>query len=167
MANKDGKRTSQGGQATVEAAVALPVLFLLVLLLVQPGIVLYDRMVMASAAAEGCRLLTTGAGADEVNAYVRRRLGAVPEHDNFHRHSDGCTWNIQCSGGGSADQSRVTVRTQLRLLPLLDGSATLLGLADGQGYLTVEVTAVAPTRAPWAQQSLGGATPGERVGEWQ
>ena len=35
------------GQSTVEAAVALPVVFLLVLLLVQPGIVLYDRMVMA------------------------------------------------------------------------------------------------------------------------
>ncbi len=45
----------EDGQATVEAAFALPVLFLLVLLLVQPGIVLYDRMVMASAAAEGCR----------------------------------------------------------------------------------------------------------------
>ena len=39
------------GQSTAEAAVALPVVFLLVLLLVQPGIVLYDRMVMAGAAA--------------------------------------------------------------------------------------------------------------------
>ena len=41
------------GQSTVEAAVALPVVFLLVLLLVQPGIVLYDRMVMAGAAGRG------------------------------------------------------------------------------------------------------------------
>ena len=43
------------GQSTAEAAVALPVVFLLVLLLVQPGIVLYDRMVMAGAAAGGGR----------------------------------------------------------------------------------------------------------------
>lgn len=64
------------GQSTVEAAVALPVVFLLVLLLVQPGIVLYDRMVMAGAAAEGCRLLATSDGdAATCEEYVRRRLG--------------------------------------------------------------------------------------------
>ena len=61
------------GQSTVEAAVALPVVFLLVLLLVQPGIVLYDRMVMAGAAAEGCRLLATSDGdAATCEEYVRR-----------------------------------------------------------------------------------------------
>mgnify|MGYP000134517313 CR=1 FL=1 len=41
------------GQSTVEAAVALPVVFLLVLLLVQPGIVLYDRMVMQGRGGGG------------------------------------------------------------------------------------------------------------------
>lgn len=67
------------GQSTAEAAVALPVVFLLVLLLVQPGIVLYDRMVMAGAAAEGCRLLATSDGdAATCEEYVRRRLGAIP-----------------------------------------------------------------------------------------
>ena len=44
---------TEGGQATVEAAVLIPVLFTVLLLLIQPGIILYDRMVMNYAAAEG------------------------------------------------------------------------------------------------------------------
>ena len=47
------------GQGSVEAAIAIPVMFLLLLLLIQPGIVLYDRLVMGNAAAEACRLLAT------------------------------------------------------------------------------------------------------------
>ena len=91
------------GQSTVEAAVALPVVFLLVLLLVQPGIVLYDRMVMAGAAAEGCRLLATSDGdAATCEEYVRRRLGAIPPLDVFHVHDSGCTWEVRCEGGGAA-----------------------------------------------------------------
>ena len=103
------------GQSTVEAAVALPVVFLLVLLLVQPGIVLYDRMVMA----------------------------------------------------GAADVARVTVRTEVRPLPLLDGGATLLGMVNERGNLVVEVTAMAPTRASWAQESLNGASVNGKAGEWR
>lgn len=160
------KSNADSGQATVEAAVAIPLVFLMVLLLVQPAIILYDRMVMASAAAEGCRLLATGATSDEVDAYVRRRLGAVPEQDLFHVHGGECTWEVQCDGGGAADQSWVTVRTQVRPLPLFDGGAVLAGLANEKGYLTVEVMAAAPTRPSWAQQSLGGATPGDRAGDW-
>ena len=40
------------GHATVEAAFALPIALALVILLVQPGILLYDRIVMQQAAAE-------------------------------------------------------------------------------------------------------------------
>lgn len=162
---RPGRR--EDGQATVEAAFALPVLFLLVLLLVQPGIVLYDRMVMASAAAEGCRLLATGAG-DEAAAValVKRHLGSVPEQDNFHVHRSVCTWEVICEGGGAADRSRVTVRTEVRPLPLLDMGAALLGLVNERGNLVVEVTAEAPTRASWAQRSLGGASPEEKAGAW-
>lgn len=164
------KRRAMGerGQSTVEAAVALPVIFLLVLLLVQPGIVLYDRMVMAGAAAEGCRLLATSDGdASLCEEYVRRRLGAVPPLDIFHAHDSGCTWEVSCEGGGAADVARVTVRTELRPLPLLDGGAVLLGLANERGNLVVEVTAEAPTRAAWAQRSLAGSDVNGRVGEWR
>ena len=113
------------GQSTVEAAVALPVVFLLVLLLVQPGIVLYDRMVMAGAAAEGCRLLAT------------------------------------------SDGDAATCEEYVRPLPLLDGGATLLGMVNERGNLVVEVTATAPTRASWAQESLNGASVNGKAGEWR
>lgn len=162
------QRRGERGQSTVEAAVALPVVFLLVLLLVQPGIVLYDRMVMASAAAEGCRLLATGDGdAAACEDYVRRRLGAVPQADIFHVHSTGCTWEVLCEGGGASDTSRVTVRTEVRPLPLLDGGAALLGLVNERGNVTVEVSVSVPTRAEWAQGSLGGASPNGKAGEWR
>lgn len=161
------RRRGDAGQTTVEAAFALPVLFLLVLLLVQPGIVLYDRMVMGAAAAEGCRVLATGDGdEDACIAFVKRRLGAVPQHDHFHVHSSGCTWEVRCEGGGSSDRSRVTVRTEVKPLPLLDMGATLLGLLNERGNIVVEVQATAPTRPSWAQESLGGARPGEKAGEW-
>ncbi len=156
------------GQTTVEAAFALPVVFLLVLLLVQPGIVLYDRMVMASAAAEGCRLLATGEGdVAAVEAFVKRRLGAAPEQDNFHVHRGGCTWEVTCEGGGAADRSRVTVKGEVRPLPLIDMGATLLGLVNERGNLVVEVGVEAPTRPTWAQESLGGASPNEKAGAWR
>ena len=46
------RRTCESGQATVEAAFLLPVLFVGLLLLMQPGILLYDRLVMQAAASE-------------------------------------------------------------------------------------------------------------------
>lgn len=155
------------GQATVEVAFALPVIMLLVLLLVQPGIVLYDRMVMVNAAAEGCRLLATGDGTSAAaEAFVRRRLGTVPQQDNFHVHEGGCSWDIVCEGGGSADRAVVRIRTEVRPLPLLDGGAALLGLVNERGNLVVEVSCEVPTRAAWAQRSLDGAQPDEKAGEW-
>ncbi len=165
-----GKRrqgTADRGQATVEAAFALPVVFLLILLLVQPGIVLYDRMIMASAAAEGCRLLATEEGdVQVVEDFVKRRLGAVPEQDNFHVHATGCSWNVVCEGGGAADRSRVTVTGEVRPLPLIDMGAALLGLVNERGNLVVTVSAEVSTRPTWAQESLGGASPNEKAGAW-
>ena len=134
----------------------------------QPGVVLYDRMVMAGAAAEGCRLLATSDGdAATCEEYVRRRLGAIPPRDVFHVHDSGCTWEARCEGGGAADVARVTVRTEVRPLPLLDGGATLLGMVNERGNLVVEVTATAPTRASWAQESLNGASVNGKAGEWR
>ena len=52
-------RAQESGQATVEAAFLIPVLLVALLLLMQPGILLYDRLVMNAAASEACRLLAT------------------------------------------------------------------------------------------------------------
>ena len=42
---------TDSGQATVEAAFLIPVIFVAMMVLLQPGIILYDRMVMNHAAA--------------------------------------------------------------------------------------------------------------------
>ena len=100
------------GQGTVEAAVAIPVVFLLLLLLLQPGIVLYDRLVMGNAAAEGCRLLATSTGdmGGSCEAFIRHRLAAVPQHDCFHVHHGDCSWKIELLGDETAQT--VTVRIE-------------------------------------------------------
>ena len=69
---RNGKAVERG-QGTVEAAFVLPVLLGLVLFLLQPGIVLYDRVVMKSAAAEACQLLAvSGSDFGESEEAVRR-----------------------------------------------------------------------------------------------
>lgn len=87
---RNGKAVERG-QGTVEAAFVLPVLLGLVLFLLQPGIVLYDRVVMKSAAAEACRLLAIsgsdfGESEEAVKAFIRHRLAAIPPQDLFHVH---------------------------------------------------------------------------------
>ncbi|MDR0888875.1 MAG: pilus assembly protein, partial [Coriobacteriales bacterium] len=91
------------GQTTVEAAYLIPVLFLLLLLLCQPIIMLYTRMVMENAAGEACRLVATRTdmGAytyEKYERYVKRRLAAIPPIDIFHAHVGAKTWDIELNG---------------------------------------------------------------------
>lgn len=158
---------SRSGQSTVEAVFIVPVLLLGVLLLVQPAILMYDRTVMESAANEACRLLATldGSSVDVCEQFVRRRLGAVPQQDNFHVHSSGCTWEITCSGAGSS-QAHVTVSTQAKPLPLLGFGAGLLGATNDEGNFTVVAEASLKEQPDWAASSPQGANAASWVGAW-
>lgn len=164
----DGARR-ESGQSTVEAAFCIPVLFVLLLLLVQPGIVLYDRAVMHGAAAEACRLLATrtdaaGAGEEAYRASVLRRLGSVPQEEHFHVHEgDACSWQIELSGDEHADVVSVRVANKIKPLPLVDMGATLLGLTDADGHLSVEVSVEARTQPAWTAESELGLDPGAWV----
>ena len=74
----------RSGQASVEAALLVPVVLTLVALLVQPACVLYTRAVMASTAAELTRLAATSRGGEgDVRAYALRRLAAVLRHSRI------------------------------------------------------------------------------------
>ena len=164
LASRETCSSFERGQATVEAALLLPVLALLVLMLVQPAIVLYDRMVMSCAAAEGCRLLSTLPSDDSarvLDAYVRRRLGAVPPVDVFHVH-DPCSWEVEAAGGEGSTQVAVTVRNTLRPLPLMRPVGAALGQLDGQGNLKIEVTVRMAARPGWASGS-----PSAWIGAWE
>jgi len=159
---------SERGQGTVEAAVALPVLFLLMLMLLQPGIVLYDRLVMGGAAAEGCRLLATATGdmSGSCEAFIRHRLAAVPQHDCFHVHGGDCSWDIELSGDEAAQEVTVRIGNELRPLPLLDAGARLLGLTNGRGNLEIEESVTMPTQPAWAAGSEAGLSPADWIGAW-
>ena len=159
---------TDAGQSTVEAAFAVPLLFLTVLLLLQPALLLYDRMVMNAAAAETCRLLATSgaAGAGAAEAFARHRLASIPPHDCFHVHDGGCTWNIQLEGGEASSDVKVRISTEVRPLPLLDAAARLAGLANGRGNLVLAVEASSPTQPDWAFGTAAGGSPSSWPGVW-
>lgn len=154
-------RTSCSGQATVEAAFLIPVLFTVVLMLVQPGIVLYDRMVMQAAASDACRMMSTSTGAygmgeESHEAIVKRHLGAVPQQELFHVHDGGCSWQVELSGDESSGQVEARISNRIRLLPLIDAACRFTGIADDAGCMTIEVVQRARTQPQWALDAGSG-----------
>ena len=159
------------GQSTIEAAYVIPILFLLLLLLIQPGIILYDRMVMQAAAAEGCRLLATSTDAvpdatSIAKEYVLRRLGSIPPHDCFHRHEGGCTWDVELTGDENSDYVSVRISNRIKPLPALDLAASLLNLTDEIGCLGVRVEVSMPSQPSWISDTETGRSPKQWIGAW-
>lgn len=162
---------SQKGQGTVEAAVAIPVVLLLLLMLIQPGIVLYDRLVMANAAAEGCRLLATATDSQgdmrqSCEAFVRHRLAAVPQHECFHVHEAGCSWNIELIGDETSQEVTVRITNELRPLPLFDAGSRLLGLTNAAGNLELREEVTMQVQPGWVASSKLGLSPSSWIGAW-
>ena len=165
------KLVDETGQGTIEAAVIIPVLFLLMLMLLQPGIVLYDRIVMGNAAAEGCRLLATSTDAlgsmqGSCEAFVRHRLAAVPQHDCFHVHRGGCSWDIETTGDEASGAVTVRIGNELRPLPLFDMGSRLLGITNGRGNLEIEESVTIPVQPDWVASSPSGTVPADWIGAW-
>lgn len=159
------------GQATIEAAFLIPVVFTMVLLLIQPGILLYNRMIMQAAASEGCRLLATrtdaaGLSDEKCEGYILRRLGAIPPQDNFHIHEGGCSWEIELRGDETSAQVEVSIKNQVKFLPLFDMAGTLLGLYGDQGCFVQEVSISMPTQPNWISESETGIDPQAWIEEW-
>lgn len=142
------------GQATVEAAVLIPTVMVVLALLLQPAMLLYTRAVMSGAAAEGARLATT-ATYDEavslVDSYVRRRLRAVPDVACFHE-GGADAWNVSVEQDGN--RVRVCVVGHARPLPLMGVTAGLVGQMDGEGVL-LSAKVERSTRAEWVGGDYG------------
>ncbi len=159
------------GQATIEAVFAIPLMFCLLLILMQPTILLYDHIVMGNAAAESCRLLATStaslANMDNANqAFVRHRLTSIPQHDCFHVHSNGCSWDIDLSGDEASQTVTVTIKNKVKPLPLIDGAMRAGGLLDGDGCYEITKSVTMQTQPDWVRSSVGDTLPGEWVGSW-
>jgi hypothetical protein len=65
------------GQATVEAALAFPVVLLAILLVVQGGVVVRDALTLGLAAREGARAAAVTASDDAVSEAVVRSAGSL------------------------------------------------------------------------------------------
>lgn len=144
----------------------------MLLLLLQPGIILYDRTVMAGAATEGCRLLATrtdaaGAGEEAYREAILRSLGSIPPEPHFHVHDGGCTWEIDLAGCESDPEVSVAISTKVEPLPIVGAAAGLLGALDGDGLFTVEVEMTAETQADWVVESELGLDPRSWVERWK
>ena len=157
---------SDAGQATVEAAFLLPAVFVVLLLLAQPAIVLYDRMVMEGAAAQGLRMLSTR-GADAADrgfeSVIESQLAAIPQVDIFHR--GGREWDISLSGNEGSGEVSVTIANKVAPLPLLGAPLYLAGLLDGDGNIAIEVSVEGSTLPGWALEQEGG--PEQWVSQWE
>lgn len=153
------KNTAKG-QTTVEAAYLIPVLLLLILLMVQPMILLYNLMVMQNAAAETCRLLVTATpqgaySAEKYEGYARRRLASIPPVDVFHVHQGSCSYEISLEGNEYSSEVSVRIVNRLKPLPLIGWGADFLGMTDSEGLLRQEVWVSLPTQPSWVAGSGG------------
>lgn len=153
------------GQATVEAAFLAPSILLAMLLLTQPAIILFDRAVMESAAAEGCRMLETLApgSEDEARRAVERRLSAIPDVGIFHAGP----WSVELSGGEGQGRAVVEIAHSLRPLPLVGVGMRAAGLVDADGMIRQSVVKDAETTEEWVAKSRLGADMGAWVDRWE
>ncbi len=159
-----GKLDDRCGQSTIEAAFVLPILMLLILMMLQPAICLYDHIVMRSAAAEGCRLLATSPSDTSTNEdYIRRRLSAIPDIPIFHEHSGGCSYEIEMVGDETSSEVSVMISNRVRPLPLLDLAMRLANALDEGGDIVIETKVGMSTQPEWAESSSGGSSPREWV----
>ena len=139
----------QRGQSSVEAALTLPTLMILVAFLVQPACALYTRMVMRHAAAEAVRVLSTSGDPELCRSFALRRLRAVPQASVFHVGGE-ADWQIRVERD-EAHMCEVRIGGHLRPLPLFGVSMQALGSSDDVGVL-MEVGVRERTRPRW----LGG-----------
>lgn len=159
----DGRRFS--GQATVEAAFLIPVALAVILLAVQPGILLFNRMVMEAAAAEGCRVAETlepGCG-QVARDYVLRRLEAVPCVDVFHAGQ----WTVEVSGDSGAATASVRIVHEVRPLPLAGMGLGFAGSLTPGGLYRQEAFREEPVRDTWVMGSELGSDPAAWVERWE
>lgn len=151
------------GQATVEAAFVIPLLFALFGVLLQPALLLYDRCVMGAAAAETCRLASTQpCSEDAMRAFALRRLAVLPPLDLFH--SQDCPWEIDVQAGQGVQASQVRISGHVRVLPLLGVAASALTEELGDGCAQLSCSASAQLHPSWLEGVDG--SPSDWIATW-
>lgn len=140
---------TERGQSSVEAAVLLPSVMLVLALLLQPACLLYTRAIMREAAGECLRVSATAREGDlwSCRAFALRRLKAVPEISLFHVGGES-DWEVGIERGDG--RVRVTIEGHARPLPLMGAVAGLLSMSDGAGVV-LRVAVEQGTRPSWVR----------------
>jgi len=86
---------SDGGQATVELALVLPVVVVLALGLIQVGLVVRSAVLVQHSAREGVRVAATGGSTREVEDAVIGSSGLSPRDSQVTRSIDGDRVTVQ------------------------------------------------------------------------
>ena len=124
----------QAGQSSVEAALLLPTVMVVLALLLEPVCLLYTRTVMQHAACLSARAaLTTSLEEGAVREMALRRLAAVPEAPPFHVGGRD-DWAVTVNGLGSSRVS-VSITGHAKPLPLVGAAIALAGGSDGAGVV--------------------------------
>ena len=141
-------------QATVEAALLLPTFLTLLLLALQPLCMLYTRSVMEAAASETARLMVTtdGEAMDSCEAFVLRRLSAVPNLSIFHAGGS-LAWDIELIRADEEGTVTVAITGAVTPLPVLGAFAGALGTTNGQGDVEMRVEVSYAGRPSWLEGS--------------
>ena len=90
----------QGGQATVELVLVLPVVMVALLMVLQVGLVVRSQVLVVGAAREGARAAAVGASPGEVLELVRSTPGLDPSRVSVE---------VADEGAGTGGVVRVTV----------------------------------------------------------
>ena len=153
---------SESGQSTVEAAVLLPVLFVVFGLLLQPAVLLYNRCIMNTAAAEGCRLVATSTVDDTTTrAYIERRLEAIPKIPIFHVGED---WAINWSRSENG-VANVIIENHVQPMPFFGILANLTDAIAEDGNIVQRLDASSTPLPTW--MSKQGYTPSRWIEAWK
>ena len=150
---------------TVEAAFLVPVILLVLAIMLQPAILLFDRAVMESAAGQAIRMLSTrpsGAPDSGYEKVVEDQLSAIPDIDIFHVVGSG--WDIELEGDEMSENVKVKIETDVLPLPLVGMAASMVWDSDNDGYLEVVVERAADTQPGWVWKQGGG--PSDWIGQW-
>ncbi len=151
------------GQATVEAAVLLPALFLTLGLLLQPSILLFNRCLMNNAAAETCRVAATATSTENtLEDYLLRRLEGIPKIDIFH--VGGKSWNVSISRESGHGDAKVEIENEVEPLPLFGVTAGLFSQINGEGNIVQRVSIQESCVPEWAR---GSGAPSEWIENWK
>lgn len=139
----------KSGQASVEAALILPVILMIIALIVEPVCLLYTKTVMDGACAEGLRVATTTSDIELIESYIRRRLKAIPEVPLFHKGGEK-DWNISIEKKDK--NASIEITGHAAAMPPIGWCLFLVGQVDGQGIVLKSILSV-NTYPDWIEGS--------------